>query len=391
MSSCVPTISSPLSLQDPMSKLWRRGSTSGAMDAPEPGEALELSVAGAHCHGVHKKKHKKHKKKHKKKHHQEEEAGSTQQAPAKPQLKLKIKLGGQVLGTKSVPTFTVIPEGPRSPSPLMVVDNEEEPMEGVPLEQYRAWLDEDSNLSPSPLRDLPGDLGGQEEEEEQRWLEALEKGELDDNGDLKKEINERLLTARQETSPLDTALPFLSPARSAAEGSQSALPDTASASGRRLPGPRPNRRNAAEARGAGAQAAAAGGAAGGGTQEPDDRAPHQDGCAQRARRTRGRAGRAARRAGGGPSPGPNGALQQRSAGLHLVLPTRRPRTRGSFAAVRPVRPSALLGAWLPPPTPLRLFPHRPGTLQPPVLPHQPTDAAGGTRGPGVPPPGYLSP
>lgn len=38
---------------------------------------------------------------------------------------------------------------------------------------------------------------GQEEEEEQRWLDALEKGELDDNGDLKKEINERLLTARQ--------------------------------------------------------------------------------------------------------------------------------------------------------------------------------------------------
>nr|XP_010964900.1 PREDICTED: INO80 complex subunit B [Camelus bactrianus] len=180
-----------------MSKLWRRGSTSGAMEVPEPGEALELSLAGAHGHGVHKKKHKKHKKKHKKKHYQEEEAGPTQPSPAKPQLKLKIKLGGQVLGTKSVPTFTVIPEGPRSPSPLMVVDNEEEPVEGVPLEQYRAWLDEDSNLSPSPLRDLSGSLGGQEEEEEQRWLDALEKGELDDNGDLKKEINERLLTARQ--------------------------------------------------------------------------------------------------------------------------------------------------------------------------------------------------
>ncbi|XP_006172560.2 INO80 complex subunit B isoform X2 [Camelus dromedarius] len=197
MSACVPTISSPLSLLGPMSKLWRRGSTSGAMEVPEPGEALELSLAGAHGHGVHKKKHKKHKKKHKKKHYQEEEAGPTQPSPAKPQLKLKIKLGGQVLGTKSVPTFTVIPEGPRSPSPLMVVDNEEEPVEGVPLEQYRAWLDEDSNLSPSPLRDLSGSLGGQEEEEEQRWLDALEKGELDDNGDLKKEINERLLTARQ--------------------------------------------------------------------------------------------------------------------------------------------------------------------------------------------------
>ena len=76
-----------------MSKLWRRGSTSGAMEAPEPGEALEVSLAGAHSHGVHKKKHKK-------KHYQEEEAGPTQQPPAKPQLKLRIKLGGQVLGTK---------------------------------------------------------------------------------------------------------------------------------------------------------------------------------------------------------------------------------------------------------------------------------------------------
>lgn len=68
--------------------------------SPSAGEALELSLAGAHGHGVHKKKHKKHKKKHKKKHYQEEEAGPTQPSPAKPQLKLKIKLGGQVLGTK---------------------------------------------------------------------------------------------------------------------------------------------------------------------------------------------------------------------------------------------------------------------------------------------------
>lgn len=36
-----------------------------------------------------------------------------------------------------------------------------------------------------------------EEEEEQRWLEALERGELDDNGELKKEVDESLLTARQ--------------------------------------------------------------------------------------------------------------------------------------------------------------------------------------------------
>lgn len=34
-------------------------------------------------------------------------------------------------------------------------------------------------------------------EEEERWLDALEKGELDDNGELKKEVDESLLTARQ--------------------------------------------------------------------------------------------------------------------------------------------------------------------------------------------------
>lgn len=38
MSERVSTIYSPLSLQGPMSKLWRRGSTSGAMEAPEPGK-----------------------------------------------------------------------------------------------------------------------------------------------------------------------------------------------------------------------------------------------------------------------------------------------------------------------------------------------------------------
>ncbi len=39
-------------------------------------------------------------------------------------------------------------------------------------------------------------LGGPLDEEE-RWLDALEKGELDDNGELKKEVDESLLTARQ--------------------------------------------------------------------------------------------------------------------------------------------------------------------------------------------------
>ncbi|KAM3910430.1 INO80 complex subunit B [Leptodactylus fuscus] len=151
-------------------------------------------------HGLHKKKHKKHKK-HKKKHHQE--GGATAHTPnriadtktvQKPQLRLKIKLGGQVLGTKSVPTFTVIPEQSRSQSPLMVVDEDDEHLEGVPIEQYRAWLDEDSNMDPLPS---PAGAPVSEQDEEMRWLDALERGDLDVNGDLKRETDESLLTARQ--------------------------------------------------------------------------------------------------------------------------------------------------------------------------------------------------
>ncbi|XP_073418891.1 INO80 complex subunit B [Dendrobates tinctorius] len=152
-------------------------------------------------HVLHKKKHKKHKK-HKKKHHQDGGTPSMHsqsrvadpKTTLKPQLRLKIKLGGQVLGTKSVPTFTVIPEQSRSQSPLMVVDEDDEPLEGVPIEQYRAWLDEDSNMDPLPS---PAAAPVSEQDEEMRWLDALERGDLDVNGDLKRETDDTLLTARQ--------------------------------------------------------------------------------------------------------------------------------------------------------------------------------------------------
>ncbi|XP_075772810.1 INO80 complex subunit B [Pelodiscus sinensis] len=186
-----------------MSKAWRRGGAPGGrVEGPEAGEQDESSG-----HSSHKKKHKKHKKKHKKKHHHDNVGPSfssetLEASPLlpKPQLKLKIKLGGQILGTKSVPTFSVIPEAPRSPSPLLVADDEDEPMEGVPIEQYRAWLDEDSNLDPLPLPELDSEscVPAREDEEEERWLDALEKGELDENGELRKEVDESLLTARQK-------------------------------------------------------------------------------------------------------------------------------------------------------------------------------------------------
>ncbi|XP_055794206.1 INO80 complex subunit B-like isoform X1 [Salvelinus fontinalis] len=163
-------------------------------------------------HSLHRRKHKKHKK------HQrdngtmgsyseamESDSGIVVKPPT--QLRLKIKLGGQTVGTKSVPTFTVVPGVAPSQCPLMIVDDDsddddDKPSEGVPLEQYRAWLgeckDEDSNLDPSPLPDMDSDSLGKPVDEEEKWLDALEKGELDDNGELKKEIDESLLTARQK-------------------------------------------------------------------------------------------------------------------------------------------------------------------------------------------------
>ncbi|XP_069028227.1 INO80 complex subunit B [Embiotoca jacksoni] len=176
-----------------------------------------LGEGGSGLHSVHKRKHKKHKK-HKRKHHSFAEAPEPVAVPRPPpQLRLKIKLGGQTLGTKSVPTFTVHPGVARPPSPLMIIhnnvgddddddnedddddddDDDEEP--SVPLEQYRAWLDEDSNLAASPLPDMDSDsMMCAPVDEEERWLDALEKGELDDNGELKKEVDESLLTARQK-------------------------------------------------------------------------------------------------------------------------------------------------------------------------------------------------
>uniref|UniRef100_A0A8D3AT46 INO80 complex subunit B n=1 Tax=Scophthalmus maximus TaxID=52904 RepID=A0A8D3AT46_SCOMX len=157
---------------------------------PLPSSAGDGSCSG--LHSVHKRKHKKHKK-HKRKHHSFAEAPEPEPvrpSPASP---------SSTLGTKSVPTFTVHPGVACPPSPLMIINNDDDEEPSVPLEQYRAWLDEDSNLATSPLPDMDSDsMLCPPADEEERWLDALEKGELDDNGELKKEIDESLLTARQK-------------------------------------------------------------------------------------------------------------------------------------------------------------------------------------------------
>uniref|UniRef100_A0A8C1HNJ6 INO80 complex subunit B n=1 Tax=Cyprinus carpio carpio TaxID=630221 RepID=A0A8C1HNJ6_CYPCA len=129
---------------------------------------------------VHKKKHKKHKKKlHRDDGHsfssEALESDSGMLLLKSPQLKLKIKLGRQTLGTKNVPTITVIPEAKRSVLPLNV------PSKGTVTWTHllcRTWTRTRCWAA--------------------RWLDVLEKGELDDNRELKKEIDESPLTARQK-------------------------------------------------------------------------------------------------------------------------------------------------------------------------------------------------
>uniref|UniRef100_A0A8C1R4Q5 INO80 complex subunit B n=1 Tax=Cyprinus carpio TaxID=7962 RepID=A0A8C1R4Q5_CYPCA len=96
---------------------------------------------------------------------------------------LKIKLGGQTLGTKNVPTITVIPEV----SPLTVEsDDNHDSDDEVPSKGTVTWT---RLLCRTWTRTRCWAA---------RWLDVLEKGELDDNRELKKEIDESPLTARQK-------------------------------------------------------------------------------------------------------------------------------------------------------------------------------------------------
>lgn len=121
-------------------------------------------------------------------------------------------------------------------------------------------------------------------DEEERWLDALEKGELDDNGELKKEIDESLLTARQvrkghdwkwyETIITREALlsEYFSTESPAAQAAEPASVGAANG----LQGEGDDRRNDAEARGASSQETPAGRQESWGEQEPDDRKTNQN-------------------------------------------------------------------------------------------------------------------
>eukprot|EP00057_Strongylocentrotus_purpuratus_P033225 XP_790647.2 PREDICTED: INO80 complex subunit B [Strongylocentrotus purpuratus] len=158
--------------------------------------------------------HKKHKKRKHKKHKKHRESGNggqssdtgqselveaTDSLTGKPQLKLKIKIGGQTLRTKSFDKISVTAS---SDDPSEDEEEEEEEEEDT--------LDDDvSNdtwrgATPSPVSQAsstgrPLSKRSKEQAEEEAWLDALEAGKLDEYGEIPKPKDESLLTARQKS------------------------------------------------------------------------------------------------------------------------------------------------------------------------------------------------
>ncbi|XP_071945815.1 INO80 complex subunit B-like [Antedon mediterranea] len=137
------------------------------------GKKNEASESSSSPHKKHKKhKHKKHKKK--RSHHPSEDESAVIMPSVtsigesgKPQLKLKIKLGGYMINTKEV-------------SRSSVTDLDDESLE---------YSDHSEDVHHNTKS---------KDTEEEAWLSALEKGELDDIGELKKIRDPANLTARQK-------------------------------------------------------------------------------------------------------------------------------------------------------------------------------------------------
>lgn len=108
---------------------------------------------------------------------------------AVPHLKLKIKLGGETFATKSVSRSSVTDAVLTEQESLLQQEEDEEEEDNV-MDDDDAFQDEDA-ISMSDTEIV-------EEDDEEAWLEALEAGELNEHGELKKEKDVNLLTARQK-------------------------------------------------------------------------------------------------------------------------------------------------------------------------------------------------
>ena len=170
------------------------------------------------------KRHKKHKKhKHKKKHDETlVEPAEEHVDVVQPAIKLKIKLGGQTIGNKRLVFISKLSQiqGDTSVKIIFKYKLQVEikwPSDNVLIYQLFSLTSIAKETSEKPIVDkaqllkagkavptlVDGDVfktkkkGDDTSDEEKEWLEALEAGELDDNGELSKKKDPTLLTARQ--------------------------------------------------------------------------------------------------------------------------------------------------------------------------------------------------
>lgn len=160
------------------------------------------------------KKHKKHKKKHKKRkdHDLDQFTLGTPGSLAKPTIKLKLKIGGQMLGTKNITHVEQKQKDSSEDSQDQIIDVLNDTWGSPPSAAITATItsssvtdmssgvtDMSSVLGLASTLDSTGVVEKKEDtsDEEKEWLEALERGDLDDSGMLKKRKDPKLLTVRQ--------------------------------------------------------------------------------------------------------------------------------------------------------------------------------------------------
>lgn len=134
------------------------------------------------------RKHKKHKKKHKHRRAEFDDTDSPDVTSPKTSIKLKLKIGGETLGTKNVTAI--------DPTSQSSFDDAQED-QIINVTDDLSWDSASASFPPQG-----GNPAGSKEregssDEEKAWLDALEAGELDDYGEIPKARDPSLLTARQ--------------------------------------------------------------------------------------------------------------------------------------------------------------------------------------------------
>ncbi|KAK2549780.1 INO80 complex subunit B [Acropora cervicornis] len=151
----------------------------------------------------HKRKHKKHKKRkdHGPEGHDEERKKERSKEKSKSKekesdngkgggraVKLKIKLRGETMATTQMAKIVPV----KLKEPVISSGEEDELADEDNFQQ--SWQEGTEKEEPEIVKKEHGDS---DEQEEQKWLDALEKGELDDFGRVKQDKDVSMMTARQ--------------------------------------------------------------------------------------------------------------------------------------------------------------------------------------------------